>query len=146
MRYIVIVLLLSSCLGTKFIKDATRISNNKEQEETTIYRTPGLKQRNVIELPGNLASEIADFNRTMTSQNGKAKASVRKKGAKIYIENIIPGNTDTTTVSNRTFEETTTENTKKVIRLIPWWIWLLLVVFFLPRIVEVVSLIAKPFK
>ena len=141
-----IVLLLTSCLGSKKAVTTTSDSTTVDETTITVDTTPALTQSDVFDLPPSLANEVSDFSRTITSQNGKSKASVRKQGTKIYIENIIPGSSDTTTVDRQVTEQTIVSETKRVIKMLPWWVWLVLFVFLLPRILEIIQIFVNPLK
>ena len=141
-----IVLLLVSCLGSKKVVTTTSDSTTVDETTTTVDTTPALTQSDVFDLPPSLANEVSDFSRTITSQNGKSKASVRKQGTKIYIENIIPGSSDATTVDRQVTEQTIVSETKRVIKMLPWWVWLVLFVFLLPRILEIIQIFVNPLK
>lgn len=54
-------------------------------------------------------------------------------------------NTNTSSVSESTFEEKTDTYISKKIRSIPWWFWVGLIIWFLPQIIEKVVLISTPF-
>lgn len=115
-------------------------------------RIPNLLQNEIIEIPEELGRSIADFNRSLQNQSGSAKASISKKGNKIYIQNSIPGasrihtQTDKTDTQKSLIAQFTSENTKKVIARLPWWVWLVAGLLLLPRILEIGKLLGHPLR
>jgi hypothetical protein len=167
MKKILILLLfisLTSCLGSK--KTAEKESITKEKESTSIIATGTevtklngeIKDRIIINVPETDNKDLLEmFDKAMRQLNTSKSSGSNSYNSKYdedtrqLVIDFIVGQTEdkikdttTDTKTDSSFEQEVTENTKKVIKIIPWWIWLIAGIWFLPQILSRVQLLLNP--
>ncbi|APD07991.1 hypothetical protein UJ101_02492 [Flavobacteriaceae bacterium UJ101] len=136
-----VVLLLTSCLGTKKVQETKHeVFSEVKQDSISIQKKeieiiPTLVQEESFTIPLEVAEQMEDFEKRISTQEGKASAAISKKGNTITIRNIIPGSKNQKTETNTkvtkeiTFEERIDAYIEKRIASIPWYLWLGAIVF-----------------
>jgi hypothetical protein len=93
---------------------------------------------------------LRDFNFSKQSGTNSTQIIFDEEAMAFKIANIIGETQDkntssvSETKSEKTFEQTTDEYFSKKVSQIPWWLWLIVAIYFMPRIVEGVTSIINP--
>lgn len=172
-KYVIILLaatMFASCLGTKHFseKNSTAISKEKsEKERDSIFESRINKAINdaiITRIPSAKTSDEA-FNKAVNAAVDEIllKLNMKKQSGdnsyELYYDLIKRelqfraeiGETSSTKTdvkesaeTEKSFEQTTDEYISKKVNAVPWWIWLLAVLWFLPQIIDRVQLIISP--
>jgi hypothetical protein len=163
--FIIFLILFTSCLGTKKVTDKEAVTTKTEKTTTKTDSTSkvdtnlGINDRIVVNVPQAndenttklVDAILSQLNTSKSSGGNSYTSSYDKETRKLVIDFIIASTQNKETRSavktdtEQTFEQTVTENTKKVVKMIPWWLWLIVGVWFLPQIINRVKLILVPF-
>ena len=154
----------TSCLGVK--KSLEEKSNTRETEKvetikdssSSVETNKAIEDRVIINVPKSDNKEVTVmFERLMQQLNTSKSSGTNSYNMRYDAETRqllldfmvgqtqnkeLATNSDVKTES--TFEEMVETNTKKVVRMIPWWIWLVLGIWFLPQIITRVAMITNP--
>ena len=162
--YILLIVFLSSCLGSKKVMESNKevkSSENTEIKKDSVSNTvtsQAIKDRIVINVPETDNAELMEmFNsvlhRLNTSKTSGANSYQMRydEETKQLIADIKVAATkfqETKVTSDtkieKTFEEKTDEYISKKVKSMPWWFWLGIVVWFLPQIIDRLKLIYNP--
>ncbi len=148
---IISLLVLVSCLGTKKVVETKHeVSKETKQDSISVNNKeieliPSLIQEETFELPEEVGQLLDDFDRRLSTQDGKASAGISKKGNTILIRNIIPGSKNEKVESTSKVKQTDTQKEtinksiyKRIIAL-PWWVMVLGILFLLPYVIKLFS-------
>jgi len=154
----ILIFCLSSCLGTKKTTEKKFQSISTEKVSKSIDSTNNttvnkqISDKITVEVPvsdpivdAKIDEILRKLNVEKSSGDNKYKIYYDKKLRELRAEFIVgeTRNKETKTsnevVSEKAFEQTVTENTKKVIKIIPWYLWLVLIwltrkIFLIPII------------
>lgn len=152
--------LMMGCMGTKSISDKSVVTKSTEntdtkhvtQKETQINK--GIDTQQGISLKTNdpvvnarILEALRNLNYSNKSGSNSTNVKFDEASMALLIANIVGETkdikeTDTkSTIIEKTFEEQTDEYFSKKITAMPWWIWAIAGLFFLPKIVEIANLI-----
>tara|TARA_R110002049_G_scaffold4063_3_gene29318 strand:- start:675 stop:1208 length:534 start_codon:yes stop_codon:yes gene_type:complete len=163
---LLIVISLTSCLGTKKVTDKQAVTTTIEKVTTktdsssNTNTNQAIKDRIIINVPKAddenttkmVNAVLSQLNTSKVSGNNSYTSTYDNETRQLIIDFIIAATQNKQTVkstdtnSEQTFEKTVSENTKKVVKMIPWWIWLLVVIWFFPQILSRVMMIISPIK
>ncbi|MBC5835821.1 hypothetical protein G6N05_05425 [Flavobacterium sp. F372] len=157
-------LALSSCTGTKKISEKNSETKIKELSEKTTDKVSDTKTNKEIndnisvplrsnneEVNKAIRDAFRDFNFNKQSGTNSTQFIFDEEAMAFKIANIIGATQDKNTSSvidtktDKSFEQTTDEYFSKKISQIPWWLWVVAIIYLMPRIVEGVSAIYNPF-
>lgn len=159
-------LFLTSCLGTKKVTESTqKVTENKQTEvkKDSVVKTEVNKPINdkiVINVPETDNKEVMQMFNRLLRQINTSKSSgdnsyriyydEQLKQLKADIKIAQTENKETTQKEEKKSEESRTEYVEdrifKKIKLIPWWVYLIVVLVFWPQIVSRVMMIYNPIK
>lgn len=135
-------ILISGCGLTK------KITKSKESKETTEKTTESTSEstntvKETAPTESQVVFDISDFEQMMdgftqriASGNG-SESTIEKRDGKLFVTNKTAGSRDAESTSKETQKETiynsefVVEETKKVIKRLPWWIWTALIIWLL---------------
>jgi hypothetical protein len=158
-------LLMLSCVGTKTISEKSLISKSTDnidvkhdtQKETKINK--GINAQSGISLKtgdslvnSRIREAMRNYNYSNQSGSNSTNVKFDEESMALLIANIVGETSDTketdtkTTIKEKTFEQQTDEYLSKKIVAIPWWLWLIVGWFLLPKVIETYGLIISPFK
>ncbi|MGV3695490.1 hypothetical protein [Flavobacterium sp.] len=161
--YILIAICFSSCLGTKEISktdtntkqsDKTEINNDKKSEVNT---NQAIDDKFNIPVRSNdeavneaIRKAFRDFGYNKQSGSNSTNMTFDPDLMAFKIANYIgetQNKTDTSTSDTKiekSFEQITDEYLSKKMKLIPWWVYVIVGLYFLPKIIEGVTAIVNP--
>lgn len=169
---LIILILFSSCLGTKKVIENTSSKKSIEKSEVkkdsskVVEKNKSISDKLDLTVPSSKTDDkdfnkkvdakvdeiLAKLNTTKTSGDNSYKLYYNLLKRQVEFEAKI-GETknETTATNNEEKKETSTEEKidsyiSKKFTVIPWYIWLIAVIWFLPTIINKVILIATPFK
>lgn len=152
-------LFLTSCLGTKSVSEKTadtksvektKIKNDSVSSETV---NKGINDQIIVEVPVSDPAIDAKINEVLRKLN--TQKSSGDNSYKLYFDEELrqiraefevaeTRNKEVATNSQasteKTFEQTITENTKKVIRMIPWWGWVIIAFLLRKQIIGIIAI------
>jgi len=164
------IILLTGCLGSKSVKERFEKSNSAEitkvekdslnDVKTSVNKE--IKDNLVIDV-GNSGSKECDdkideilkrLNTSKTSGSNSYSSRYNEDTRQILIDFIVAQTKDketTTSVnkefeSEKTFEQETSEKTKKVIKMLPWWVWIIVAFLLRKQIISVIAVFYPPIK
>lgn len=159
------VLLMTGCMGTKIVSDKSTVTKSLEntdtkhdtQKETKINK--GINAQSGISLKTgdslvNTRIREAMRNYNYSNQSGSNSTNVKFDEASmaLLIANIVGETSDTketdtkTTIKEKTFEQQTDEYLSKKMVAVPWWLWAIGIMMFLPKAIDFVVAIIHPFR
>jgi hypothetical protein len=159
------VLLMTGCMGTKSVSDKSTVTKSLRntdtkhdtQKETKINK--GINAQSGISLKTgdslvNTRIREAMRNYNYSNQSGSNSTNVKFDEASmaLLIANIVGETSDTketdtkTTIKEKTFEQQTDEYLSKKMVAIPWWLWAIGVMMFLPKAIDLAVAIIHPFR
>lgn len=161
--YLVILLCLSSCLGTKEVSnkntstaqsDKSEINTDKKTETNT---NKAIDDKFNIPLRSNdenvnqaIRDAFRDFGYNKQSGSNSTQMVFDPDAMAFKIANYIGETQDKNEASvkdskvERSFEQTTDEYFSKKIALIPWWLYAIGILYFAPKVIEGVTSIYNP--
>ena len=160
---LIFVILFTSCVGSKKttkkdkVTKITELTDRKKDSATNTVVNSKIDDQFSIPVATadslvnqSIKKALKDFN--FKKSSGSNATSVRFDYEKMafIVSNLIgeTKSTDTTvntdTNTEKSFEEEVTENTKKIIRIIPWWLWAIGAFFLLPKILNIVGIFYPP--
>ena len=160
-KLLIVLVILScySCLGTKKVTEKTTDKVTTEKVET-ITDTASEETVNqaisdvvTIEVPVSdpeVDAKVDEILRRLNSSKSSGDNSykfyydekLRELRAEFEVgetSNKLVENTDSTN-TEKSFEETVNENSKKVIRMIPWWGWLIVAWLLRKQIISIIAI------
>lgn len=163
---ILILVLLSSCLGTKKTvenkndKTSVEKSENTSSTKTETETSKPITDQIIINVPESDNVEVMQMFEKLLRNLNTSKTSgsnsyslrfdeeLRQLVADIQIaqtknEKVSELNSS---VSEKSFDQTVSETSVKVVKLIPWWVWVLFGVVALPNIINALKLLINPLK
>jgi len=161
---IVLMFTLTSCLGTKKTIESSSATKQTEKTETTkdssstVETNKAIQDRVVINVPKSDNKEVtAMFERLMQQLNTSKSSGSNSYNMRYDAEtrqlllDFIVGQTqnkqlatNSDTKTELSFEQQVETNTKKIIKMIPWYLWVGLGIIFLPQIINRVTMITNP--
>ena len=167
MKYILILLcsiLFVSCLGTKkTIENDTKLS---EKEKTEVKKDSSsntvinakiddefLLSLRTQDSATNAAivNALRDFKQEKKSGGNSTSIYFDEEALAFRLRNIIEETqnketeTNNSSITEKTTEETVKEYSKTVIRMLPWWVWVVAIFFALPYIINTVTKVVALF-
>jgi uncharacterized protein YycO len=167
---IIILILLTSCLGTKKVfenntsKKSTEKTEIKKDSSNVVEKNKSISDKLDLSVPKTKTDDL-EFNKRVDSKVDEilAKLNTSKKSgdnsyklyynllkrqiefeAKIGETKNETKETNSSEVSEKSFEEKTDEYISKKVSSIPWWIYVLLLFWFSPQIIQRVQSIINP--
>lgn len=156
-------LAITSCAGVRTTSEKNSETKTSDHSEKTSDKTADTKTNREINdnfgVPIRSNDEAVnkavrdafrDFNFNKQSGTNSTQIIFDEEAMAFKIANIIGETQDKNTSSvsesksDKSFEQTTDEYFSKKISQIPWWLWLAIAVYFMPKIVEGVSAIYNP--
>tara|TARA_R110000772_G_C13307950_1_gene439561 strand:+ start:4712 stop:5260 length:549 start_codon:yes stop_codon:yes gene_type:complete len=167
MKKVLIILFLSvflvSCLGTKktvensdSLKELEKIEISNDTTKTeTINRAIDDEFLLSLRTSDSLANEairkaLENFKQEKNSGTNRSSVYFDYDKMALVLKNSIGETKDTELETNseikieKTREELISEYSETVIRMIPWWLWLVAAFFILPHIIKTVTAIINP--
>lgn len=171
MKKIIIVFILvtfTSCLGSKKIteknnksvKNEITVSNKDSVSNTNTKINKGVKDKIIIDVASSGSTECDDkideilkkLNTSKISGGNSYKSRYDAETRQLLVDFIIAQtedkektlDTNSEFQSEKSLEEKTSENINKVIKVVPWWLWAILIFWFAPQIIEKLQLILNP--
>ncbi|WP_416440456.1 hypothetical protein ACH3O9_11290 [Leeuwenhoekiella sp. A16] len=152
-------LMTGSCVGSKktFDRNAVKNSSEKISEKNDSVRDTRVNQaiNDNFTIPLGTADELVNARIREALANFKAGKQSGSNSTSVYfdedalafkIANMIGETKDTNTEVNsnktteRTDEERVIEASKKIFKVIPWWVYAIAIWFLLPRILQTVAI------
>lgn len=166
LSYILIGLLVVSCFSCSSFKESSKNSVTKEKQSSVLVKDSTakietslpIKDNIVINVPRSedealnkaLDAILSNLNTSKTSGNNSYRSTYDAENQRLLIEFLI-GQTQNkevaTAVDSKTeisFEQQTDEYFKKKMKALPWWIYLIAFIYFLPIILDRLKLIFSP--
>ncbi len=167
MKRILIVflaVLLNGCLGTKKVTESTQKTQENKQTEvkkdsaSVIETNQGIKDRITINVPEtdngalekSLDAILRQLNTSKSSGSNSYVSRYDEETRQLVIDFIIAQTQNKETVKS---EEKTTEESKseyvedrifKKVSKIPWWVYLVIGIWFLPQIITRINMLINP--
>lgn len=163
---VLFVFLLSSCTGVKKFfskktttKDIQKTEINKDSSNV-VEKNKAIKDKTIIAIPESetgdrdfdlavnkaVSNILRSINFQKSSGDNNYKLYYDEKLRELRAEFEIGETKNKEIITNKntniekTFEETVIENSKKVIKMIPLWLWLVFIWFFRKSIISVISI------
>lgn len=158
--------LLNSCTGVKSVFQKETKTNstekttsksdsisketiNKKIDDTAIINIPKSETKDkdfdaaVNKAVTNILKSI-NFQKSSGDNNYKLYFDEKLDQLKLELQIGETNNKETSLnnkeTSEKTFEETVNENTKKFVKMIPWWVWVILVWFLRKHIIAIIGI------
>lgn len=162
--YILVFVLFTSCLGSKKVMETNKSTTEKQSSEvvkdstTNTETNAEIKDRIVINVPETDNTEVMEMFTSVLRRLNTSKSSgsnsyqmrydeeTKELIADIKVAATEMQKTRVTSDSKieKSFEQTTDEYISKKVKLIPWWFWIGIIVWFLPQITDRAKLIINP--
>lgn len=158
-----ILLTFSSCLGTKKTTERnkelvkTEISNSVKDSVSIKEVSKAINDNVAVSLRTNnkvvdsiIKERLKGFVSRKTSGSNSYSAKFDYDRMVLDIASIIgetssnTTNTSLNTKTQKTVSETTDEYIKEIKNRIPWWIYVVALIYFLPKLIEGVNTVANP--
>lgn len=168
-RIVLIICLLAlttlclGCLGTKKVTEKTNDTKSIEKVEKSSDSVKketvnkGISDAVTVEIPVSdpmVDAKIDEILRKLNTSKSSGDNSyrlyydeqLRELRAEFEVGETKSSEIATNTQSNteKSFEQTVTENTKKVIRMVPWWAWVIAFFLFFRQIMNIVGIVYPP--
>ena len=159
-KYIIILLILcSSCLGSKKVAEKSTATNTKEVTSikndsiSSVATNREIKDRIIVNVPEASNEEtkklldavLKQLNTSKSSGTNSYVSTYDEETRRLVIDYIIGQTQDKETnskkeeTSEKTFEQQTDEYISKKISTIPWWVYVIVFLYFLKPILNIVS-------
>ncbi|MFD0862487.1 hypothetical protein ACFQ1M_09735 [Sungkyunkwania multivorans] len=161
--YILLPFLLIGCLGTKKTTERSNVTRQTEKSEMlrdssrtkSINRAIDNEYMIPLKSTDSLVNELvreafSNFSAGARSGSNSTRIVFDEDALAFKIASIVGETSDiettttTETKMERSFEQILIENTKKVIRMIPMWVWVALLLWFAPQIMSRIRLLVNP--
>ena len=169
---LIIISVLTGCLGTKKVTESSQSSKVVDKSEvvkdssTTTETSKAIDDKAVFKIPESNTGD-ADIDRRINEGVANVLRSINfqknsgDNSYKLYYDEKLrelraefeigeTQNKETATKESskieKTWEETLIENTKKTIKIIPWWGWLILIYALRKNIISVIAIFAPGIK
>ena len=159
----IICISFSSCLGVKKLIEKKNVSKTTEKTEivsdSVATKEVSKAINNEYTIPLKSTDSLVNNRIREALQNFQAGAKRGGNSTRIVfdadalafkIASIVGETQSTNTATNnetkieKTDEERIVEISKKVYKMIPWWIWVVAIVWFLPQIISRLQLLLNP--
>lgn len=161
---IIVLLIFTSCLGTKKVinkehslKQTEKVSSKNDSiSKTKTEINKEIKDKLIIDVGDSGSDDCNDkideilskLNTSKSSGGNSYKSRYDKETRQLLVDFIVSQTeskqitTDTNSefVSDKTFEETTKETVKRVIKIIPWWLWIIIAFILRKQIISLISI------
>jgi len=163
-----ILLTVTSCLGTKktternseIVKTELLQTKKDSISDTKTQVSEAINDKLVIDV-GNSGSVECDekideilkkLNTSKSSGGNSYNSRYDAETRQILVDFIIAQTENKETTldinseiqSEKSIEEKTSENISKVVKVVPWWLWVILIFWFAPAILEKLQMIINP--
>lgn len=156
---ILLLLLLSNCLGTKTVTEKSSEKTSTEKTETKSDSSKTIEINRKIDdvitvsvpvhdpvIDAKIDAILSKINTSKSSGANNYNLSYDKIKREIIAElsigetENVKENINNSYVSVKSDEERAIETSKKIVRLIPWWLWLILALLLRNQIISIIAI------